>query len=122
VNFWRSKGLTVKMKKVFYIATIINFLLWGCKSLTIRKEYLRRLEVFHHSAIRYIFNISKWQQATTRLSNKGLRSKFDFILNMQETIDERRPVAKSGIQMKDGLPRRKESLQARTSNHPSAGR
>jgi hypothetical protein len=59
VNFWRSKGLTVKIKKAFYIATIVNILLWGCEFLTIRKEDLRRLEVFHHSAIRYIFNISK---------------------------------------------------------------
>jgi hypothetical protein len=68
----------------------VNISLWGCKSLTIRKEDLHRLEVFHHSAIRYIFNISKWQQATTRFSNKRLRNKFNFILNMQETIDERR--------------------------------
>jgi hypothetical protein len=90
VNFWRSKGLTVKMKKAFYIVTIMNILLWSCKSLTIRKEDLNRLEVFHHSAIRYIFNISKWQQATTRLSNKRLRRKFNIILNMQETINERR--------------------------------
>jgi hypothetical protein len=29
INFWRSKGLTVKMKKLFYIATIVNILLWG---------------------------------------------------------------------------------------------
>jgi hypothetical protein len=81
VNFWRSKGLTVKMKKVFYIVTIMNILLWGCEFLTIRKEDLHRPKVFHHSPIRYIFNISKWQQATTRLSNKRLRRKFDFILN-----------------------------------------
>jgi hypothetical protein len=84
VNFWRSKGLTVKMKKALYITTIANILLWGCESLTtIRKEVLYRLEVFHHSTIRYIFNISKWQYlATTRLSNERLRNKFNFITNM----------------------------------------
>jgi hypothetical protein len=89
VNFLRSKGLTVKMKKAFYITTIMNSLLWGCKSLIIRKEDLHRLEVFHHSTIRHIFNISKRQQVTTRFSNKRLRgSEFGFILNMQETINK----------------------------------
>jgi hypothetical protein len=47
------------MKKAFYITTIVNILLWSCESITIRKEDLQRLEVFHHSAIRFIFNISK---------------------------------------------------------------
>jgi hypothetical protein len=27
VNFWRTKGLTIKMKKAFYIDTIVNILL-----------------------------------------------------------------------------------------------
>jgi hypothetical protein len=58
VNFWRRKGLTVKMKKAFYIAaTIVNILLWGYESLTIRKEDLHRLEGFYHITIRFIFNI-----------------------------------------------------------------
>jgi hypothetical protein len=71
--------------------SIVNILLWGCESLTIRKENFHMLEVFSHSIIGYTLNISKWQQATTRLSNKKrLRRKFDFILNMQETIDKRR--------------------------------
>jgi hypothetical protein len=50
INFWRCKGLTVQMKKSFYIPTIVNILLWGCESLTIRKDDLHRLEVFHHSS------------------------------------------------------------------------
>jgi hypothetical protein len=34
-NLWRSKGLSVSMKKQFYIATVVNIVLWGCESLTI---------------------------------------------------------------------------------------
>ena len=34
-NLWRSKGLSVNMKKQFYIATVVNIVLWGCESLTI---------------------------------------------------------------------------------------
>jgi hypothetical protein len=40
VNFWRSKGLMLRMKKSFYFVTIIVniLLLQGCKSPMIRKE------------------------------------------------------------------------------------
>ena len=30
-NIWRSNGLSLNMKKQFYIATIVNTLLWGCE-------------------------------------------------------------------------------------------
>jgi hypothetical protein len=89
-NLWRSKGLSVSMKKQFYIATVVNIVLWGCESLTIRAADLKKLEVFHHKAMRHILNISKWQQATTRLTNERLRKKLDYIATMEEVIDERR--------------------------------
>jgi hypothetical protein len=73
------------MKRAFYIATIINSLLWGCESLNIRKEDHCRLKVFHHSTIRCTCNILQRQQAITRLSNvRRLRKKCGGIANMQE--------------------------------------
>jgi hypothetical protein len=30
-NLWRSKGLSVKMKKQLYVATVVNIILWGCE-------------------------------------------------------------------------------------------
>jgi hypothetical protein len=89
-NLWRSKGLSVRMKKQFYIATMVNIVLWGCESLTIRAADLKKLEVFHHKAMRHILCITKWQQATTRLTNGNLRKKMDYIARMEEVIDERR--------------------------------
>jgi hypothetical protein len=81
----------VKMKKLFYIATIVNILLWG---VWLWVPYHQKRGSLQTSSIppstTALFNISKWQQATTRLSNKRLRRKFDFILNMQETIVKRR--------------------------------
>jgi hypothetical protein len=42
-NLWRSNGLSLNMKKHFFIATIINILLWGCESLTLRATDLKKL-------------------------------------------------------------------------------
>jgi hypothetical protein len=89
-NLWRSKGLSVSMKKQFYIATVVNIVLWGCESLTIRAANLKKLEVFHHKVMRHILSITKWQQATTRLTNKNLRKKMDYIATIEEIIDVRR--------------------------------
>jgi hypothetical protein len=49
----------------------------GGKSLTIRAVDLEKLEVFHHKAMCHILNITKWQQATTRLTNECLQKQLD---------------------------------------------
>jgi hypothetical protein len=58
-NLWKSKGILVSMKKQFYIARVMNIVLWGCESLTIQAVDLKKLEVFHHKAMRHILNITK---------------------------------------------------------------
>jgi hypothetical protein len=40
--------------------------------------------------MRHILSITKWDQATTRLTNKNLRKKLDYIATMEEVIDKRR--------------------------------
>jgi hypothetical protein len=78
------------MKKQFYIATIVNTLLWGCESLTLRAEDQKSLEVFHHKAIRHVLNISRWKQKDDRITNENLRKRLDGIALVQETLEERR--------------------------------
>jgi hypothetical protein len=80
----------MKMKKQFYIATVMKIVLWECESLTLRAADLKKLEVFHHKAMRHILCITKREQANTRLTNKKLRKKMDYITTMGEVIDERR--------------------------------
>ena len=80
----------MSMKKQFYITTVVNIVLWGCKSLTIPAADLKKLEIFHHKAMRHILNISKWQQATMRLTNEHLQKKLEYIAMMEEVINERR--------------------------------
>jgi hypothetical protein len=58
-NLWRNKGLYVRMKKQFYIATVVNIVLWGCESLTIRAVDLKKPEVLHHKTVRHILCISR---------------------------------------------------------------
>jgi hypothetical protein len=73
-----------------YITTVVNIVLWGCKDIPVCAADLKKLEVFHHKAMRHILCITKWQQATTRLTNENLRKKMDYIAMMEEVIDERR--------------------------------
>jgi exonuclease III len=89
-NLWRSKGLSLNMKKQFFIATIVNILLWGCESLTLHAADLKKLEVFHHKGIRHVLNISRLKQAMDHLKNEDLRKRLDNIATLQETIEERR--------------------------------
>jgi hypothetical protein len=87
MNLWRSKGLSLGMKKQFYVATIVNILLWGCESLTLRAADLKRLEVFHHKGIRHVLNVSKWKQKEEHITNCSLRRRLDDISTIQETIE-----------------------------------
>jgi hypothetical protein len=80
----------LNMKKQFYIATIVNTLLWGCESLTLRAADQKRFEVFHHKAIRHVLNISRWKQKDDRITNESLRKRLDGIALVQETLEERR--------------------------------
>jgi hypothetical protein len=89
-NLWRSKGLSVKTKKQFYIVTVVNIVLWGCESLTLQAADLKKREVFHHKAMRHILCITKRDQQTTCLTNERLQRKMDYIATMEEVIDERR--------------------------------
>jgi hypothetical protein len=84
-NLWRIKGLSVWMKKQFYIATVVNIVLWGCESL-IRAVDLKKLKVFHHKAMRHILCIMKWPQATTQLTNENLQKEMDYIATTMEKI------------------------------------
>ena len=40
--------------------------------------------------MRHILYITKWQQATTRLTNKEVQKKMDYIVTMEEVLDEQR--------------------------------
>ena len=115
-NPWRSKGLTLNMKKQFFIATIVNILLWGCKSLTLHAAELKKLEVFYHKGIRHILNISRMKQAMDHLKNEDLCKILVNIAMLQETIEERRLdwLGNVARQLDTNLPKR--LLTAWTSN------
>jgi hypothetical protein len=78
------------MKKQLYIATVVNIVLWECGSLTLWAADLKKLEVFHHKAIRRIMCITKRDQQNTWLTNKRLSKKMNYITTMEEVINERR--------------------------------
>jgi hypothetical protein len=54
------------MKKQFFIATIVNILLWGCELLTLHAADLKKLEFCHHKGIRHILKKRYQNEASNR--------------------------------------------------------
>jgi exonuclease III len=89
VNIWRSKHITTEFKKLLYIQLPLNTALWGAESWTLTAENDRKLQTFHHSAIRLIMNINMFEVEEKRITNRKLRESFDNIRNIDEFIKER---------------------------------
>jgi hypothetical protein len=59
----------------------LNALLWGCQSWNLSKRNIDQLNVFHHSAIRWILGIKMTQVKEERIKNATIRKQFN---NIQE--------------------------------------
>ena len=74
---------------MLYIQLPLNTALWGAESWILTNESERKLETFHHSAIRRILNITMYEVEEKRITNKKLRGLFDNIRNITEFVKER---------------------------------
>jgi hypothetical protein len=89
VNVWRSKHITTEFKKLLYLQLPLNTALWGAESWTLTVDNERKLQRFHHAAIRKIMNITMFEVEEKRITNRKLRESFDNIRNITEFIKER---------------------------------
>jgi hypothetical protein len=89
VNIWRNKHMCIDFKKLLHQSLPLNTALWGAESWTLTVESERKLERFHHAAIRNVLNITMCEVEEKRITNRKLRDSFSNIRNIAETVKER---------------------------------
>ena len=71
---WRRKEIALPVKVKVYRSTVRAILLYSCEALCVRKEDLRKLEVFDHSCLRWITR-TRWHHMKT---NDTIRSECNL--------------------------------------------
>jgi len=88
-HFFKSRDVDRRVKFWIYLTGLINTLLWGSESWNLSQSNLNALNVFHHTAIRYILDI-KWAQVREqRITNEELRQRFNDIPDVELLIVKR---------------------------------
>ena len=67
-----SPYLPVHLKASLYKSIVVNLLLWGCENWALRKEFERKLEVFHTKCCRSILGINMYEVAMYRITNENV--------------------------------------------------
>ena len=75
-NIWNCEHIDLHSKHLYFVAIIINQLLWGCESWALKESSLNDLDIFLHQSIRRIMGIKMEQVKEERLSNESLRKRF----------------------------------------------
>jgi hypothetical protein len=57
-HFLRGKDVDLRAKALLYFGSPLNALLWGAESWNLSMHNLNKLNVFHHSAIKWILGIN----------------------------------------------------------------
>jgi hypothetical protein len=57
-TFLHRKDVDLRAKALLYIGGPLNALIWGAESWNLLKQNLKKLNIFHHSAIRWILGIN----------------------------------------------------------------
>jgi hypothetical protein len=68
--------VSIRIKIIMYQAIPLNTVLWGYASWSLKEREKKKLEAFHHSAIRRILGISMRRVYEERITDKTVRSKF----------------------------------------------
>lgn len=68
-----------------------NLLLWGCKSQSLTKSALTKLESFHHSAIHRILQITWSEVRDHHAKNKIIRRSFNNITTAAHQLCKQQP-------------------------------
>ena len=71
----------------FYEATVVNLLLWGCKSWALTKEQKRKLEVCHHRSLRKMAGITIFDVKEKHITNKQVRERLGNCRSLHQFIE-----------------------------------
>ena len=88
-HFFKSRDVGHRVKFWIYLTGPIKTLLWGSESWNLSQANLNTLNVFHHTAIRYILDI-KWAQVREqRITSEELRQCFNDIPDIKPLVVKR---------------------------------
>ena len=62
---FKNKDISIATKWTAYMVLVMSILLFGSESWTLRIEDLRRLQTFHHAAVRRICGVTLWHRRRT---------------------------------------------------------
>ena len=83
-----SRDIDQRVKYNIHIMGPLNLLLWGSETWNLTEANLKKLNAFHHSAIRWILGI-KWEKMKEeRITNDKVRTVFNNIPPVQDFISK----------------------------------
>ena len=87
---FNNHHLSVNVKCAVYKAVVLATLLHGSECWAVKASQLHGLEVFHHSCVRYILEITRHQQWTGHITNDTLLREFVMTVGLRSILMERR--------------------------------
>ena len=76
---WKLQAVELRTKCLLYKAIPLNLLLWGAENWSQNSNDIKKLERFHHNAIRRILGVSMTQVKEERITNAEIRKRFENI-------------------------------------------
>eukprot|EP00978_Attheya_sp_CCMP212_P043112 scaffold275595_cov30-Attheya_sp.AAC.2 len=87
-DYFKCKQVSLKAKRMIYLAILINLVLWGDESWALTETSMRKLSVFHTRSIRTILQINMTEVQEKRIRNEKILEMIN-ILSMDRLVAKR---------------------------------
>jgi hypothetical protein len=106
--FLKNKDVDLNTRIFLYTTAPLQALLRGAESWSLSKQNLNTLNVFHHSAIRWILRIKMNQVKEDKIRNTDIRKKNENLQDINYYIKKRAwtYIGKIVRQQQDSLPKK----------------
>ena len=104
----KNKDVDLNTKIFLYTTAPLQALLWGAESWSLSKTNLNALNVFHHSAIRWILGIKMSEVREKKIKNIDIRKKIGSLQDIDYYVKKRAwtYIGKIVRQQEDSLPKK----------------
>jgi hypothetical protein len=77
-EYFKYKQVSLKAKRMIYLAIPINLVLWGAESWALTENSVKKLSIFHTRSIRTILQINMAEVQEKRITNKQILEKINL--------------------------------------------
>eukprot|EP00978_Attheya_sp_CCMP212_P037002 scaffold171651_cov63-Attheya_sp.AAC.2 len=77
-DYFKCKQVSLKAKRMIYLAIPINLVLWGAESWALTDKSMKKLSVFHMRSIRTILQINMSEVQEKRITNDEILEKINL--------------------------------------------